>query len=77
MKSYGRENPLSEMPKMDLFFVGSVAPHRDGRRIGKGEGFADREYAIIRELGNPDIPVIDTVQSAQLTDADFRRTGMP
>jgi len=71
MKSYGKEIPLSEMPKIDLFFVGSVALHRDGRRIGKGEGYADREYAIIRELGNPDIPVIGTVQSAQLTDADI------
>ncbi|WP_186580458.1 5-formyltetrahydrofolate cyclo-ligase [Aquibacillus kalidii] len=73
IKSYGKEISLSEMPKIDLFFVGSVALHRDGRRIGKGEGYADREYAIIRELGNPDVPVIGTIHSAQLTDADIPR----
>lgn len=71
IKSYGREIALTEFPKIDLFFVGSVALHKDGRRIGKGEGYADREYAIIRELGNPDVPVIGTVHSAQLTDDDI------
>ena len=70
IKSYGKEIPLSELPRIDVFFAGSVALHRDGRRVGKGEGYADREYAIIRELGNPDIPVIGTINSAQLTDAD-------
>jgi 5-formyltetrahydrofolate cyclo-ligase len=73
MKSYGREIALTEVPKIDLFFVGSVALHKDGRRIGKGEGYADREYAIMRELGNPDVPVIGTVHSAQLTDVDIPR----
>ncbi|MCL7745641.1 5-formyltetrahydrofolate cyclo-ligase [Halalkalibacter alkaliphilus] len=73
MKSYGREIVLTEVPKIDLFFVGSVALHKDGRRIGKGEGYADREYAIMRELGNPDVPVIGTVHSAQLTDIDIPR----
>lgn len=71
IKSYGQEIDLSDLPKIDLFFVGSVALHRDGRRIGKGEGYADREYAIIKELGNPDVPVIGTVHSAQLTDVDI------
>ncbi|UFU00227.1 5-formyltetrahydrofolate cyclo-ligase [Radiobacillus kanasensis] len=73
IKSYGKEVPLTEIPNIDLFVVGSVALHRDGRRIGKGEGYADREYAIMRELGNPDVPVIGTVHSAQLTDADVPR----
>lgn len=73
IKSYGKEISLSEMPSIDIFFVGSVALHRDGRRIGKGEGYADREYAIIRELGNPDIPVIGTVHSTQLTAKDIPR----
>ncbi|WP_102028143.1 5-formyltetrahydrofolate cyclo-ligase [Salirhabdus sp. Marseille-P4669] len=70
IKSYGKEISLPDMPRIDLFFVGSVALHRDGRRIGKGEGYADREYAIIRELGNPDVPVIGTVHSAQVVDVD-------
>ncbi|WP_299088690.1 5-formyltetrahydrofolate cyclo-ligase [uncultured Metabacillus sp.] len=71
IKSYGKEIPLSEMPQIDLFVVGSVALNRDGRRVGKGEGFADREYAIIRELGNPDAPVIGTIHSTQLTNEDI------
>jgi 5-formyltetrahydrofolate cyclo-ligase len=32
-----------------------------------------REYAIIRELGNPDVPIIGTIHSAQLTDLDVPR----
>lgn len=68
---YGRVISLSELPEIDLFFAGSVALHRDGRRIGKGEGYADREYAIIRELGNRDIPVIGTVHSVQLVEDDI------
>jgi 5-formyltetrahydrofolate cyclo-ligase len=66
MNSYGKEIPLSEMPQIDLIVVGSVAIHPDGRRLGKGEGYADREYAIIRELGNPEVPVITTVNSIQV-----------
>ncbi|WP_053216990.1 5-formyltetrahydrofolate cyclo-ligase [Virgibacillus senegalensis] len=73
IKSYGKEIPLAAIPKIDLFLVGSVALHRDGRRVGKGAGFADREYAIIRELGNPDVPIVGTIHSAQLTDKDIPR----
>ncbi len=73
IKSYGKEIPLDEIPVIDLFFVGSVALHRDGRRVGKGAGYADREYAIIRELGNPDVPIIGTVHSVQLTGEDIPR----
>ncbi|MCP8617373.1 5-formyltetrahydrofolate cyclo-ligase [Salirhabdus salicampi] len=71
MKSYGSEIPLTDIPMIDLFVVGSVAVQTDGRRIGKGEGYADREYAILRELGNPEIPVITTVHSVQITDEHF------
>lgn len=71
MRSYGRELTLSELPSIDLFVVGSVAVHRDGRRLGKGEGYADREYAIIRELGHPAIPVVGTVHSIQVVEDDL------
>ncbi|MBM6616956.1 5-formyltetrahydrofolate cyclo-ligase [Bacillus suaedaesalsae] len=73
IKSYGKEIPLSEIPRIDLFFTGSVALHPDGRRVGKGEGYSDREYAIMRELGNPDVPIIGTIHSAQLTNHDVPR----
>ncbi len=73
MKSYGKEIPLADMPEIDLIVVGSVAVHRDGRRIGKGAGFADREYAIIRELGNRPVPVVGTVHSLQMSEKDLPR----
>lgn len=69
---YGRVIPLKDLPKVDLLFAGSVAVHPDGRRIGKGEGYADREYAILRELGNPPMPVIGTVHSVQVVNDDFK-----
>ncbi|WP_282034334.1 5-formyltetrahydrofolate cyclo-ligase [Metabacillus indicus] len=72
IRQYGKEISLSELPKVDLFVAGSVAVHKDGRRIGKGEGYSDREYAIMRELGNPDMPVISTIHSIQVTDEDFK-----
>ncbi|MDG5787443.1 5-formyltetrahydrofolate cyclo-ligase [Evansella sp. AB-P1] len=68
---YGKVIPLSQLPTIDLFFAGSVAVHRDGRRIGKGEGYADREYAIIRELGNPPIPIIGSVHSVQVINEEI------
>ncbi|MBO8172837.1 MAG: 5-formyltetrahydrofolate cyclo-ligase [Bacillaceae bacterium] len=73
MKQYGREMPLSEIPQIDLIVVGSVAVHQDGRRIGKGEGYADREYAILRELGNPPVPVVTSVHSTQVVSDDIPR----
>ena len=69
--SYGKVTPLDQLPTIDMLVVGSVALHKDGRRLGKGEGYADREYAIIRELGNPEIPVVATIQSAQLVEDDI------
>lgn len=68
MLTYGREIPLTEIPPIDLIVVGSVAVNRDGRRVGKGEGYADREYAILRELGHPPLPVVTTVHSIQVVE---------
>ncbi|TYR79182.1 5-formyltetrahydrofolate cyclo-ligase [Priestia megaterium] len=70
---YGEVISLTHMPKIDLIVVGSVAIHPDGRRLGKGEGYADREYAIIRELGNPLVPVITSVHSSQIVNDDIPR----
>lgn len=73
INTYGEVLPLSEMPRIDLIVIGSVVMHRDGRRLGKGEGYADREYAIIRELGNPPVPVITSVHSGQIVEDDLPR----
>jgi 5-formyltetrahydrofolate cyclo-ligase len=39
---------------------------RDGRRCGKGEGYSDLEYAILRELGHAPVPVATTVHPVQI-----------
>ena len=51
---------------MDAIVCGSVAVTRDGRRCGKGEGYSDLEYAILRELGHPPAPVATTVHPVQI-----------
>jgi 5-formyltetrahydrofolate cyclo-ligase len=58
--------PLEALPAMDAIVCGSVAVTRDGRRCGKGEGYADLEYAILRELGHPPVPVATTVHPVQI-----------
>ena len=45
---------------------GSVAVTPDGARAGKGEGYSDLEYAILRELGHPAIPVATSVHEIQV-----------
>ena len=65
---WGEDITLDEMPKVDLVVMGSVAATRDGRRLGKGHGFADIEYALLRELGNPAVPLATTVHRLQVID---------
>jgi 5-formyltetrahydrofolate cyclo-ligase len=58
---FAEEVPLADVPQVDAIVCGSVAVTRDGRRCGKGEGYSDLEYAILRELGHPPVPVATTV----------------
>lgn len=60
--------PLRDLPAMDAIVCGSVAVSRDGRRAGKGEGYADREFAILRELGHAAAPAATTVHPLQIVD---------
>lgn len=55
---------------IDLIVSGSVAVTDDGARIGKGEGYSDLEYAILRGLGLVDeaTPVVTTVHELQIVD---------
>jgi 5-formyltetrahydrofolate cyclo-ligase len=68
MDAYAEPVDLDELPAMDAIVAGSVAVTRDGRRAGKGEGYSDLEYAILRELGHPETPVATTVHPIQLVD---------
>lgn len=65
---YGRLVSLREMRHMDLIICGSVAVGRDGARVGKGGGFSDLEYGLLREEGKVRelTPIITTIHSAQL-----------
>ncbi len=52
MLRYGREIDLNELDlHVDVFVQGCVAVDRRGNRIGKGSGFGDREYKILKERG--------------------------
>jgi 5-formyltetrahydrofolate cyclo-ligase len=67
---WGEAVALAELPPMDVIVTGSVAVTRTGKRCGKGHGYGDLEYAILRSLGYPEVPVATTVHPLQLVD-DF------
>lgn len=71
-QEWAEQVPLEALPRLDAIVAGSVAVTRTGKRCGKGEGYSDIEFAILRELGHPPVPVATTVHSVQLVD-DFPR----
>ena len=68
----GRRLTLRELSRLsiDLMVTGSVAVDRSGGRLGKGEGYAELEYAILRTLGaiTEETPVATTVHDLQIVD---------
>ncbi len=60
----------SRLPKIDMIVVGSVAASSNGVRIGKGEGYAEIEYAILREFGkvDEDIFIATNIHDLQLIE---------
>lgn len=60
---------LDDLPQLDAIVTGSVAVTRAGRRCGKGEGYSDLEYAILRELGSDPVPVATTVHPLQIVES--------
>jgi len=56
---------------IDLIVTGSVAVDMRGNRVGKGEGYAELEYGIARELGivSKETPVATTVHDLQIVDS--------
>jgi 5-formyltetrahydrofolate cyclo-ligase len=63
---FAEEVALADLPEIDAIVCGSVSVTRDGRRCGKGEGYSDIEYGILRELGQPPVPVATTVHPVQI-----------
>ncbi|BFH73185.1 5-formyltetrahydrofolate cyclo-ligase [Sulfurisphaera javensis] len=67
---YGEVVDLYSIPKVDLIVAGSVAVTLTGDRVGKGEGYSELEFAILRELGKVDeyTPIATTVHDVQIVD---------
>ena len=62
---------------IDLVVAGSVAVHPSGRRVGKGGGYSDLEWALARALGAVDArtPVLTTVHELQVVRAAIPMTS--
>jgi 5-formyltetrahydrofolate cyclo-ligase len=56
--------------KVDLFVAGSVAVSPDCGRLGKGTGYSDQEYAILKNSGGltSETPVVTTVHDFQVVE---------
>jgi 5-formyltetrahydrofolate cyclo-ligase len=63
---HGRTVTLDDLEPVQAIVTGSVAVAPRGARCGKGHGYGDIEYAILRELGHPAVPVLTTVHELQI-----------
>lgn len=73
---YGRLVSLGEVKKIDLIVCGSVAVNLKGARVGKGGGYSDLEYGLLREEEKVDFqtPIVTTVHPLQLLDIEIPMT---
>jgi 5-formyltetrahydrofolate cyclo-ligase len=67
---YGQRADLSQV-KVNLFITGSVAVSIDGGRVGKGTGYADQEYAILKSTNaiSQKTPVVTTIHDLQIVSS--------
>lgn len=67
---YGKRIKPWDLPNIDLIVMGSVAVSLDGKRLGKGEGYGELEYAILREFNKVTnrTPIVTTIHDLQLVD---------
>lgn len=70
---YGKLIAFEEMRKIDVAVVGCVAVTLRGARIGKGGGFADLEFGVLRhfKLIQPDTPIVTTVHDTMIIDDEL------
>lgn len=73
----GEQVGPEEMEPVDLIVAGSVAVDKDGARIGKGEGYSDLEFAILREFGlaGDETTTVSTVHERQVVDERISTTA--
>ncbi len=74
---HGRVIDLDEVPELDLVLTGSVAVNLEGARLGKGGGFSDLEYGLLREAGRIDrhTVVATTLHPIQILREDLLMTA--
>ncbi|MEM1937158.1 MAG: 5-formyltetrahydrofolate cyclo-ligase [Candidatus Caldarchaeum sp.] len=67
---HGLKTNPRDLPHIDFVVAGSVAVSPEGWRVGKGEGYSEIEYALLRMLGKVSerTPVVTTVHDAQVVD---------
>ena len=78
MKQLAEPMDLDDRTKIDVVVIGSSAVNPEtGMRVGKGEGFAELEYGMMRQLGMIDenTPVITTVHDSQVISENFPPKG--
>lgn len=65
---YGRTVDLTEVQQLDLIVCGSVAVNGTGARVGKGGGYSDLEFALLRQVGRvtEHTPILTTVHPLQV-----------
>lgn len=65
---YGRLLSPRELRPVDLVVTGAVAVTRGGARVGKGGGYTDLEYALLREEGKirESTPILTTIHPIQM-----------
>ncbi len=70
MDDYAEPVAPDEMPHVDFVVSGSVAVTEDGARVGKGEGYSDLEFAVLRALGSVDeeTTIATTVHEVQVVE---------
>ncbi|WP_416840200.1 5-formyltetrahydrofolate cyclo-ligase [Haloferax sp. DFSO52] len=70
VETYADTVAPDDVPPIDIVVSGSVVVTEQGARIGKGEGFSDLEYAILRGLGLVDetTTIATTVHELQIRD---------
>ncbi len=67
---FGKKTGLEGLPSVDLIICGSVAVTKTGFRVGKGGGYSELEYAILRELNliDEETPIMTTVHDLQIVE---------
>ena len=72
IRGWGRKlaTNKNDIGEIDLLVTGVVAVSLSGERIGKGTGYFDLEYAILREVGSigAQTPVVAVVHDVQVYD---------